>query len=180
MIDKARLRESALLQRQAISQDAYEQLNSSLADQLLNLIQSKNYQSIHFFLPIEKNNEPDFRKLFPVLWKEGRRIIVSKTHFKSKTLTHYWLEPSTMLVENSWCIPEPVDATQTSIENAELIVVPLLLADRSSHRIGYGGGFYDKLLADYHGNTVGVSLFPPIEKVPVEPWDIPLQKILFA
>ena len=174
------MRESALLRRKAISQDTYELLNSSLTDQLLKLIQSKNYQAIHFFLPIEKNNEPDFRKLFPVLWKEGRRIIVSKTHFKSKTLTHYWLEPSTMLVENSWGIPEPVDATQTSIENAELIVVPLLLADRSSHRIGYGGGFYDKLLADYHGNTVGVSLFPPIEKVPVEPWDIPLQKILFA
>ena len=180
MSNKAKLRKEAFEKRKSLDPELFMSLNESLIGQLLDFISSKNYQAIHFFLPIEKNNEPDFRKLFPVLWKEGRRIIVSKTHFKSKTLTHYWLEPSTMLVENSWGIPEPVDATQTSIENAELIVVPLLLADRSSHRIGYGGGFYDKLLADYHGNTVGVSLFPPIEKVPVEPWDIPLQKILFA
>lgn len=180
MTAKAKLREYALKERQALSHEEYKRLNSSLCDQLRSLIYAKNYQSIHFFLPIVKNNEPDFRNLFDELWQDGKKIIASKTVFKTKTLAHYWLEPITKLVVNSWGIPEPHDAEETSIEKAELIVVPLLLADRSGNRVGYGGGFYDKLLANYNGDTVGISLLPPVDNIPVETWDVPLQKILFA
>lgn len=180
MKSKAELRKMALSQRQALSRETYGRLNQSLCSQVLEHIESKNYQSIHFFLPIVKNNEPDFRPLFPLLWRDGRKIMVSKTHFKAKSLSHYWLEPTTRLIENSWGIPEPINADETSIDLSELIVVPLLLADLSGNRLGYGGGFYDKLLSEFSGTTLGVSLFPPVEMVPVDPWDVPLQQIFFA
>ena len=180
MKTKAKLRESALNERLALSHAEYLARNQSLSEQLLAYIEQSNFKSIHFFLSIVKNNEPDFKDLFPALWNDGRKIMVSKTHLKQKTLSHYWLEPSTVLKETSWGIPEPTEAVETSIENAELIVVPLLLADRSGHRLGYGGGFYDKMLKKYKGATAGVSLFPPVENLPVMPWDVPLQKIFFA
>ena len=180
MSNKAKLRKEAFEKRKSLDAELFMSLNESLIRQLLDFIRSKNYQSIHFFLPIIKNNEPDFSEIFPLIWKEGRKIMVSKTNLKNKILSHYWLEPSTKIEVSSWGIPEPIDAQIASIDQAELIVVPLLLADRVGHRLGYGGGFYDKLLANYNGSTVGVSLLPPVENIPIEPWDIPLQKILFA
>jgi 5-formyltetrahydrofolate cyclo-ligase len=180
MKTKAQLREWALNNRMALSETAYRRLNDSLCSQLIAYIESENIRCVHFFLPILKNREPDFRSLFPRLWSDGRSILVSKTHFKSKALTHYFLHPDTELQENSWGIPEPVNGQETSIEKAELIVVPLLLADGSGHRLGYGGGFYDKLLKDFHGKNVGVSLLPVIDKLPIHSWDVPLQKIFYA
>jgi 5-formyltetrahydrofolate cyclo-ligase len=180
MTIKAQLRDSALKERQVLSQADYLSRNQSLSSQLLKFIEDNNFKSIHFFLPIVKNNEPDFRLMFTKLWDDGREIMVSKTHFKTKSLSHYWLEPSTVVKESAWGIPEPENAIETSFDKAELIVVPLLLADRAGHRIGYGGGYYDRLLMSFQGSSIGVSLLAPLDSIPIEPWDVPLQKVLFA
>ena len=105
--------------------------------------------------------------------------MVSKTDFKTKYMTHYWLNQETQLETNSLGIPEPMNAEPADFKDAELILVPLLVGDKHGNRIGYGGGYYDQLLKDYKGHSLGLSLLPIVEEIDANPWDVPLDDILF-
>jgi len=178
MITKSLLRKMALHYRQLLSEEEYQRRNESLSKQLLAFIRERDAKAIHVYLPISKNREPDFTSLFPILWQEGRRIMTSRTDVKAKTQTHHWLEPNTQIVRSSWGIPEPENAAQANIDDADLIVVPLLLADKKGNRIGYGGGYYDRLLKDANARTIGVSLGSLVDELEVDAWDVPLQKVI--
>ena len=59
------------------------------------------------------------------------------------------------------------------------MVAPLLAFDRTGARLGFGGGFYDSLLASVHCPTVGLAYdFQEVESVPVEDHDRPLSMIV--
>ena len=109
---------------------------------------SHKVQTMHGFLSIAKNKEPDISPLFNKIWSEGMQLMVPKTDFMFKQLRHYYLDANTRLVENKKGIPEPIDAEEGSFEEADLVLVPLLVSDQQGYRIGYGGGYYDKLLAE--------------------------------
>lgn len=61
-----------------------------------------------------------------------------------------------------------------------LVIVPLLAFDRRGHRLGQGGGYYDRALArlpDAYRLGIAWSV-QEIDEVPVAEWDIPLDAIL--
>lgn len=61
----------------------------------------------------------------------------------------------------------------------DLVVVPALMADRYGYRLGYGGGFYDRFLADLNVKTV--TLLPEellVENLPNDDFDVKIDFIL--
>lgn len=175
---KSLLRKRVLQERKRLSHAEYEKRNNLLMKQIQELIIRNEFKTIHTFLPIVKNREPDITSLFESWWKAGRQILVSKTDFQSKQMTHYWLTSQTTIRTSLWGIPEPIDARLADIKKAELIIVPLLIGDIQGNRIGYGGGYYDRLLKDFHGYSTGLSLLPQIDQIKTEDQDIPLDLIL--
>ena len=82
-------------------------------------------------------------------------------------LKHYYYHPFyTKLETNKWQILEPTDdqpiMSATDLQLLNFVIVPLLCWRQDGHRIGYGGGYYDKFLSNCSPNTlkIGVSLFP--------------------
>jgi len=65
------------------------------------------------------------------------------------------------------------------IAAADAILIPALLGDRRGHRLGWGGGFYDRALPAARGWRIGV-LFAEfvVDALPVDPWDVPLDAIV--
>jgi 5-formyltetrahydrofolate cyclo-ligase len=57
-----------------------------------------------------------------------------------------------------------------------LILIPLLAYDTRGYRLGYGKGYYDKYLSEMDPQVlkVGLSFFEPVDRIPEEPHDIPL------
>ena len=55
-------------------------------------------------------------------------------------------EPGDPMNETSFGVREPADGTILAPEALDLVVTPGVAFDRSGHRIGYGGGFYDRFL----------------------------------
>ena len=68
-------------------------------------------------------------------------------------------------------IPEPANPVFAP-EELDLIIVPGVAFDRTGNRIGRGGGFYDRLLPQYHAVRIGICFdFQCVENVPSEPHD---------
>jgi len=59
------------------------------------------------------------------------------------------------------------------------LIVPGLVFNEKGYRIGFGGGFYDRFLADYHGKTVSLAFdFQVMKEIPTESFDLPVQIII--
>lgn len=70
---------------------------------------------------------------------------------------------------NKYGIPEPV---QGQVVVPDILLVPGLGFSRNGFRLGRGGGFYDRYLAEHKVQAIGVAYREQIlTDVPVEPWD---------
>lgn len=179
MITKSLFRKTVLQYRQLLDQQEYAERNEGLFLRVRDLVESKRCKEIHTFLAMKKNCEPDISSFLKWFWEKETKVLVSKTDFKSKKMDHYYLLPETELAENRIGIPEPEGAESVSIKNVDLIFVPLLISDRKGYRIGYGGGYYDRLLKETKALKVGLSLSPPADEIlQQEEWDIPLDYLI--
>lgn len=76
-------------------------------------------------------------------------------------------------------IMEPVSGEILTPEPGDILFVPALCYDRKGHRLGYGGGYYDRYLSQNEGITVGLCrdvLW--MDKLPVQRHDVPVEYIL--
>ncbi|MFD2938115.1 5-formyltetrahydrofolate cyclo-ligase [Spirosoma flavum] len=136
---------------------------------------------LHTFLPIQRTNEVDTWLIIRHLWAAFKhiQIAVPVTDTAQSTLGHYLISPETPLVENRWGIPEPPTQGYQPLSPIDfrIVLVPLLVFDQQGHRVGYGGGYYDRFLSHSRPDClkVGLSLFEPVEAIDdAEPTDIPL------
>ncbi len=81
-------------------------------------------------------------------------------------------------------IPEPVDGELVDFADHDVVLVPLTAFDGGCHRLGQGGGFYDRALAAVAPGAarpvaVGVAhSFQQVDEVPRDSWDVPLDAVV--
>ena len=174
---KEELRKIYKQKRILLSEDERQKRSLLIANQSLKLpIWDKEYY--HLFLPIEKFNEVDTYLFINILWGKNKKIILSRTDFCENKLTHFLFTENTIIKENKWGIPEPLNGEEMSPKSIDVVFIPLLAFDNHGNRVGYGKGFYDKFLSECREDVlrVGVSFFPSEEKIiDVLQTDIPLQ-----
>lgn len=173
---KDQLRKTYKSKRKELSQEEIDDKSLSISNRVLNLaIWQKRY--FHLFLPIAKQHEVNTEFLLPLLKGKDKSIVISKTDFKRGTMNHVLLTDDTAIAKNKMGIPEPVEGLEVPAKKLDVVFVPLLAFDRRGHRVGYGGGFYDKFLSDCRSDaiTIGLSLFPAVADIKdTHPGDIPL------
>jgi 5-formyltetrahydrofolate cyclo-ligase len=159
---KTTLRRAALARRQALTSAEVSQRSQQLADQLFERFPVAQWRWLHVFLPLARKNEPDTWPLIHQIWAEELpvRLATPVVQPDGITLKHYELTPSTPLVASRWGIPEPAASPATEVAPAQLdaVLVPLLACDQQGQRVGYGGGFYDRFLADCRPDALFIGL----------------------
>lgn len=163
MADKSTLRKEALAQRKALSCSEFLVMNQLLLERFKTLDFSE-VKSIHAFLPIVKQREPDtflmidwLKETYPHI-----HIVVSRSNFEDHSMSHHLFSRED-LKENAYQILEP--QTKTVFEDKiDLVLVPLLAFDRRGYRVGYGKGFYDRFLSEIETVKVGISLFDVLQE----------------
>jgi 5-formyltetrahydrofolate cyclo-ligase len=87
---------------------------------------------------------------------------------------------SERLVEHAYGMLEPAaDLSQVSTAEIDLALVPALAFDRRGYRLGYGGGFFDRFLADFKGVSLGVTYQALImDALPVGEHDIRVEYVV--
>lgn len=112
--------------------------------------------------------------------RDGKRVAVPKVYGEEMRF-HYLTDLSR--VETGYAgIPEPLGDEPVAEDPTALVLMPGLAFDKEGHRIGYGGGFYDKFLANEPGHpTVALCYdFQVLPKLETEEFDVPVDLVLWA
>ena len=123
--------------------------------------------------------EPDTVPLIRALLERGKRVALPVV------LPHRGMEARQVLdidqlVPNRIGIPEPDESCPVvGKDEIGVVLVPHLMVDREGYRLGFGGGYYDRWLADFPGFTVCVCRpGRRAERIPREEFDIPVKLVL--
>ncbi|NCJ06974.1 5-formyltetrahydrofolate cyclo-ligase [Synechococcales cyanobacterium C] len=176
---KAQQRKQFLRQRQQLSTAAWQQKSKQLC---CHLRQMPVFQSAHTVLSfVSIRHEPDLTSLYA---QGGAHRQWGLPRCVDKTLVwHHW-QPGAFhtLQTGAYGIAEPhPDSPQIPVNEVDLILVPALACSAQGQRLGYGGGFYDRLLShpDWHTKvTIGIVFeVAYVPTLPTDAWDCLLQGV---
>lgn len=154
---KLELRPKYKALRKQLSGSEIEEMSLAIANKLLTLpIWEKTY--FHIFLPIKEHHEVNTEFILHLLSGKDKEIIISKSDFETRNMTHFLLTDNTRIKKNEYNIPEPVDGIEVPSHKIEVVFIPLLAFDTIGHRVGYGKGFYDKFLNECKPQTIKIGL----------------------
>jgi 5-formyltetrahydrofolate cyclo-ligase len=165
---KEDLRKQYLEKMRSLPNGQVEDISQGLAADFFREVTLSN-ECLSIFLSIARNNEINtfhfinlIRKDFPEV-----KLAVPISDFSTGKMKHIRLHEHTTLKVNKLGIPEPVDGEVVEEKCFDIVIVPLLCFDKQGYRVGYGKGFYDRFLAACRPEVlkIGLSLFPPIERI---------------
>ncbi|MBF2077172.1 MAG: 5-formyltetrahydrofolate cyclo-ligase [Synechococcales cyanobacterium T60_A2020_003] len=173
-LEKADLRRSLIQARRSLPVATWQAQSQQICDRLVNSPLLQASQTILAYFSIRQ--EPDLSPLFDLPYRWGF------PRCEGDRLTWHQWEPGDLLVEGAFGILEPApEAIAISANEVDLMLIPSVACDRQGYRLGYGGGFYDRLLSqpDWRAKrTVGIvfdDAFLPT--LPVDTWDHPLYAV---
>ena len=157
---KKELRQKYKELRQQLSENEIEEWSLQIANQLIRL-DIWQHSFYHLFLPIESQKEVNTEYILQVLAGKDKNIVLSKSDFSTREMTHFLLTDNTTIKKNAYDIPEPIDGLEVPVSKIDVVFVPLLAFDEKGNRVGYGKGFYDKFLAECKPEIlkIGLSFF---------------------
>lgn len=169
IMTKQELKKVYLQKRQALSEAEYAHLNFRLYQHFFSTVDLTFATVLHTFLPILSKKEVDTWLIIDRIRTEYPhiRISIPKVNGKTGELENFYFEGLHQLATNEWGIQEPKQGIPTESQKIDMVLVPLLAFDQSGHRVGYGKGYYDKLLKTCKPTCkkIGLSLFTAEEKI---------------
>lgn len=183
MLQRQEIRQQVRHLRRAMTDEQQAQAAEQLAELALNYAPVTAARNIALFLSVD--GELNTRPLIARLWHLKKAVYLPVLHpFSPGNLLFLRYSPDTPLIPNKLRIPEPpLDIRQLiTLDQLDLMLVPLVAFDQYGQRLGMGGGFYDRTLQNWqqHGFLpVGVAHdCQQVDSLPVAEWDVPLPAVM--
>ena len=147
-----------------------------IEERLFSLPELKSARTVLFFASFR--SEVDTIPMIRRALASGKRVMLPKV--KGKELELFEIKNVDSDVSpGAWGILEPRGSAPVKLDELDVIIVPGAAFDEQGNRLGYGAGFYDKLLSEFKKPTVAIAFEQQIvPKVPADPYDVPVQKIV--
>ncbi len=126
---------------------------------------------------VSKDNEVDTHKLIKYFLNDGKKVLVP--YIEGKNM--FFSEVSCLkdLELGHFNILEPKNKKPSNIYESDMIIVPGIVFDDDGYRIGYGGGYFDRVLSRFKKSKIGVAYeIQILEEVPREDHDVPVDIIV--
>ena len=177
-MDKKELRAMIRAQKRAMTEQEIESKSQRLTELFLATDAYRQAKTIYGYLPY--NQEVRTEALLEQALRDGKRVAVPKCY--GDEMRFIYLDDLSK-VEKGYCgIPEPVDDEPLGDDPTALVLMPGLAFDKEGHRIGYGGGFYDKFLMQEpeHPTLALCYDFQMLPELHTEEFDIPVDRVIWA
>jgi len=173
-------------QRHDLTESERRERSASLCSELARRPVFRNSKRIAAYLPVD--GEIETASLIELAWNMGKQVYlpVLIPHCANR-LWFARYEPGAQLVTNRFGIAEPevVHRRRIAPHALDLVLAPLVGFDRTGHRLGMGGGFYDRSFAYLLSrkywrkpHLVGLAYdFQQLPRLSAQPWDVPLTAV---
>ena len=177
-MDKTELRRRIRGKKRAMTAEEIQTRSARLAALFAASEAYRNAKTIYGYLPY--NQEVRTVPMLERALRDGKRVAVPKCY--GDEMKFLCLNDLTQVAPGYAGIPEPIADEPVADDETALVLMPGLAFDREGHRIGYGGGFYDKFLSrePNHPTLALCYDFQLLPHLDTEEHDIPVDTVLWA
>ncbi|MDE4083696.1 5-formyltetrahydrofolate cyclo-ligase [Planococcus maritimus] len=178
-MEKAVLRKSVISQMNELSKSQHAEMSAAILEKLLE--DSDFQQAKTVGVTISRWPEVDTIPLIKLCWQLGKKVAAPKCFAKDRTMNFRLFDRLGQLEVVYMDLQEPIEAETEAVgpESLDLLIVPGVVFTASGYRIGFGGGYYDRYLSGFKGNTRSLAFdFQLAGELPVESHDIPVDGII--
>ena len=177
-MNKQQLRQAIRQRKRAMTQEEIEDRSRSLCEKFLKSDDYRRCTCLYGYLPY--NQEV---RTWPILRQalaDGKQVAVPKVY--GDEMKFIYLTDLTQVATGYAGIPEPIADGPVAEQQDALVLMPGLAFDPQGHRIGYGGGFYDKFLSrePKHPTVALCYEFQMVDHLETEQFDIPVNTVIWA
>lgn len=167
---KEKIREDILYKRTKQSPNDRAAKDEKIIASIESLPEFKQAKAVLMYIAI--HGEVDLTKLFED-YKEEKKFVLPRINRTDNSLDLYHINSLDDLVKGTFSVPEPKeDLEEMQPKDIGLVIVPGVAFAKDGHRVGYGGGFYDRLLKKLTCPKIGVAYeFQIVENVQGEDHD---------
>ncbi len=181
--EKQQIRKTVIAAREQLSPDVRAVYNAAITGRLLQLPEYLNADTVLGYMNFGSEYASD-------LWAsqvlaDGKRLVFPRVNRHTNTLDLYRVDDlESQLATGLWGIREPVIERckrLNDINEVEFVLLPGIAFSRDGARLGYGGGFYDKLLAHapHHPALVAAAFgLQIVAEIPQEATDVRVEWIV--
>lgn len=182
-MSKKALRHKYLDIRQELNSEVIENISKKITRNFfslkeVNIPSCKNFLLFHSF-----RNEIITYDIINRLILEGKKVFLPYVKKERNTLgiSRIYSLSGDELVSGVFGVKEPIQKQDIPVTEMDIMVVPGLVFARNGYRIGYGGGFYDRLLSKINNETLTVGLVYHqflLDTLPVKDYDLPVDIVI--
>ncbi|NPA49330.1 MAG: 5-formyltetrahydrofolate cyclo-ligase [Thermodesulfobacteria bacterium] len=176
---KKTLRKIFLARRASLTPEARKELSRRITEHLRSYAPYRKAERLLLYAHFRDEVETD--ALIEAALQEGKEVYLPRTYVREKRLRLFRLFNTGELLPGAYGIPEPpAQNPEIQAEELDLIVVPGVAFDLRGGRLGYGGGFYDRLFAKApRVKRIGLAYSCQVaEELPLEEHDVLLHALV--
>lgn len=179
MEDKKELRKEILHKRNNMLKDDVEKNSNVIIDKILSLDIYK--QSKVVFVYMDFKNEVKTSEFIKHMLSEKKRVVIPYTDTLNTVLIPSEITKEADLIKNSFGYYEPKNIVPVALEEIDLVIVPGVVFDKSLNRIGFGKGYYDRILSKLKPSAKKVAVahdFQVLDSIPKDEHDVKMDMII--
>ena len=177
-MDKKALRQMIKEKKCSLTTDQIFSASQRLADLFVCTEEYGKADVIYGYMPY--NQEVRTELILEKALSDGKRVAVPKVY--GDEMRFIYIQDFDSLMNSDLGIPEPIADEPVAHDKNALVLMPGLAFDPEGHRIGYGGGFYDKFLANEpeHPTIALCYDFQMFPQLKTDVFDIPVDRVLWT
>lgn len=182
MESKNELRKMILNIRNNMTKDQVLEKSSLIINKLASSKEYKNSKTV--FIYMDFRNEVMTSELIKQMLNEGKRVVIPYTDTVNTIIIPallHDLENDLVVCSFGYLEPKKEKIVPVDPKEFDLIIVPGVVFDKKLNRVGFGKGYYDRILINKRSDTKAVAIayeLQVLNKVPYEEHDVKMDMII--
>lgn len=179
METKKELRKKVLNIRNQMSEEDVKNNSQEIMNKIINLSIYKQSKAVFIYMSFK--NEVITSELIKKMFKDKKKVVIPYTDMVNTLLIPSEIKDENDLVLNPFGYYEPREIIKFPVEKIDLVIVPGVVFDNNLNRIGYGKGYYDRILSSVRPDVKKVAIahdFQVLDSIPKEEHDIKMDMII--
>ncbi len=144
-------RKETLKRRKNLNEDEKKRKDQAIFNKIKKYIEDMQCVSIY----VNRSDEVNTMKIIQYLFEKNKTVVVPKVN--GSELKFYKIEDSNQLYPGNFGILEPLEIEEFFVDQIDGWIVPVVGFDKNKNRIGYGKGYYDRILCQSKKIKIGLA-----------------------